>query len=422
MALYKEEENKKKFLEKLKQNKTPSMSGDNIIGPGGHEFFNAKKQVKEAYEKGGFSSAAGIALRKTPGVLAATVRDTITPEPLRRGLSSLAGEAGNFGSAALTGDVTPIEKVSADRSKILADNIAQQSLNQLSNPVISEIPNVRRDTELGKITSSAKSLADGGQRNTFSIGGNTLSYDLSKKDLSIKKSIEDIDAKIAQGFEPTPEQSQRIAELKRKAGFTLGGTDRKLSTNEVTGLQQLGNGLEVTFDSSIPQDRRLEFMKNSSGEMSEKETDNRNLAQQQWLARQGYSKSDPYAGLSNRAKRELLVQKSKNKQSGVNNAATNAIAEERNRILEEGNIRQEERLSTPKQVKPDVRVIKVPDGFGGFKDQIMRVGPDGNYISAMGDQQDIKPMPKNKKELLSGESYLLPDGRMGIWDGENFTL
>lgn len=413
MALYEEKKDKKKFLDKINQN--------NTIMPGGRELFDTAKQVKEAYQKGGFSSAAGIGLRNIPRVFAATTRDIIAPEPLRRGLRKLAGETAEFGKAAILGEVTP----TSNGDQILEDDtktLPQQSLSQLPDPLINEIPNIRRDTELGKMTSSAEALDDGGQKNTFSIGGNTLSYNLSPHDLAVKKSIEDIDARIAQGFEPTPEQAQKIAALKKRAGFTRGGTDRDLSSDSIQGLQQLGNGLDVTFDESVPQDRRLAFMRASSGEMSERETNARNLQHQQWLGRQGYREPDPYAGLGNRAKRELMVQEAKNKQSGIESTAADVTATERNRILEEQNIRENKRLLRPTQTKSGTKVIKVPDGFGGFKEEIWTDRSDVKYTRAMQNQQKPKPMPRNKNELISGESYLLPDGRMGIWDGENFSL
>lgn len=93
--------------------------------------------------------------------------------------------------------------------------------------------------------------------------------------------------------------------------------------------------------------------------------------------------SDPYAGLGAKAKRELMNIKERNKQSGIENAATNAnfadrsrILEqdntatnattvERNRVLEEANIRENKRSLTDQGIarnKEQIKNVQVTKG------------------------------------------------------------
>ena len=343
----------------------------NIQGPGAQEFSNALNKTKEAYQEGGFSSALGVGVRNTPGVIAATIRDTITPEPLRRGLSALAGEGKEVTKAVVSGKATPTEQ----EPKTWADNVARASkpltrgsvedhgkttnmqegalIDPVIAPKINEPVNALRDAELGKMTSSAKRLPDGSQRNTLSIGGNTLSYN--------------------------------------PADFNRGDNNIIESANKpIRGLQQLGNGLDITFDKSIPQNIRQAVVANSSGEMSPEETQRRNLARQQFLDRQGYKEADPYEGLNTRAKRELMIQKEQNKQSSLNNQADNAVQAERNRILEKSNLLEDERLKMPKEVKPDSQVLDFTDNIGNKRQEIWANDGSGKYVRAMADQQTVE--------------------------------
>lgn len=124
------------FLKDEEKDKRKTTSGNvlqNIIGPGGREFFEAKSKVKDAYREGGVSSALGIGLRETPRVLAATIRDIITPEPLRRGLGTLVGEVGEVGRAAVTGKAVPTLAPQTNNKQM--DNSQLLSLSQVESDI-----------------------------------------------------------------------------------------------------------------------------------------------------------------------------------------------------------------------------------------------------------------------------------------------
>lgn len=97
----------------------------------------------------------------------------------------------------------------------------------------------------------------------------------------------------------------------------------------------------------------------------------------------------------------LATMEANNKRSRINNETTNATALERNDIFEENNIRDNEsKLSRLNQVKPDSKVVKVPDGLGGLKDQVVSLGQDGKYRNAMGNQTLKTPSAATKKLML----------------------
>jgi len=349
MKPYEKDEDKKRFLE-------------NIQGPGGREFTDATKEVGTAYKEGGFPSAAGIAARKAPGIIAATVRDVVTPEPVRRGLSELYQSGKEFTRAAALGEITPKDAVISSKNAVISPvdntaisdtntiNLPRKSLEQLSAPKINEIYNARRDAELGKMTSSARKLPGGGQRNTFSLGGNTISYDV--------------------GADGVPIGHKRS-------------------------LQNLSNGTAA---------QQAEARFNSRPAVNPTKE-----ALAQWDYQQGLKsgryqpKTDPYAGLSARAKRELMLQESRNRQSGLENINTNKIAQDRNRILEESNIRDSQRMLEQAKSKSDSAwTIKNMGKDELGQQQNMLFNSDGRSIK-------INPPPVKGKGIV-GAVYQSPKG------------
>jgi len=59
------------------------------------------------------------------------------------------------------------------------------------------------------------------------VPGGAFSVNLSPQDQQLKENLAKIDAMVAGGVVPTPEQAQQIQELKQQAGFLRGGTDRR---------------------------------------------------------------------------------------------------------------------------------------------------------------------------------------------------
>ena len=138
---------------------------------------------------------------------------------------------------------------------------------QFTPPPIRETPNAQRDAELGKMTSSAETTVDGGEKRTFSIGGNNMSINLSEHDLAVKKSLEDIDSRIAKGFKPNPEQAKKIQQIKEQAGSNRGGTDKRsfspggTSPQEHAGPRTFKTGnIDVQFDDSVDTAAQKRFL------------------------------------------------------------------------------------------------------------------------------------------------------------------
>lgn len=348
----------------------------NITGPGGREFLTAKEEVKDAYSRGGLPSAIGMGLRKTPGVLAATVRDTITPEPLRRGLKTLAKGTGEVGKTALTGDITSRatetfpNKTMSNKFSGMVDRIASDRSEQI----------IPKSTGLREMTKDQRAVAS------------LKDFD---KDLAVSGTPRQVGGYEVSGM--TSDELERFSRTPTRPGT------RMLRTGRPEG------GWSPDY-SRQPAEEQMPVFK-APGFTGEAKAARINSQKQQWL------KERRGAGDA------MNLVKTQQEGQTARTLMDMGTAQEKNRILEESNLRQERRLGRPQQVKPDAKVIKVPDGSGGLKDEIRTYdAATGTYVRAMGDQQSLKTIPKNKSDLVSGESYTLPDGRIGMWDGENFSL
>lgn len=138
----------------------------------------------------------------------------------------------------------------------------------LNNPKINEVSNLQRDVDLGKITSSTT-----GNTNTYSIGGNNLSYNLNDNDRQLKTNLERINQIVASGANVSPEQMSAINELRQQAGYLRGGTDQRPvgpDGKSITNLRNINAGrvgnLEVQFTDSPDNtdQRKREFLTPSS--------------------------------------------------------------------------------------------------------------------------------------------------------------
>lgn len=422
----------RKLLEDIKENNgTPPLKSiygpvtqtnnthrtlQNITGPGGQEFFDATNDVKDAYNTGGFSSAAGVAVRNIPGVVAATVRDTITPEPLRRGLSSLIGEAKEFGTAVASGKATPTPIAQINQTNPLDTNTLATNEKQ----------NALRDSTLGALSANAEALPDGSQKNTYSIGNNNLSYNLSENDLAIKKSLEDIDNYLAQGNVPTPEQQKRIDALRRQAGFMRGGTDRGFNTDSRQGAntgprRRLGN-LDVEFDSSVDAASRERFLENPVRPTAQIDRYNANrgsegntLAASSRAARNivGRRAESPKVGWKERVadkknETNLRIQGLAKQQSQDNLESTlnsnQTIAQYKNETDQERNQLMQDRNLIAANKKTALKPLVIDDGLGGQK--IMVPGPDGNYVDGtVGQTETPTKATIAKMKSLKGDKH-----------------
>jgi hypothetical protein len=130
---------------------------------------------------------------------------------------------------------------------------------KLQTPTINEVPDARRDSELGKMTSSTQ-----GNTSTYDINGNTLGYKLSERDQQLKTNLEKINQMIDSGVEVSPEQMNRITSLRQQAGFLRGGTDRRpvgpdgLPLQQGSGLRKIGN-MDVQFSPETSQEEINRF-------------------------------------------------------------------------------------------------------------------------------------------------------------------
>jgi len=268
----------------LPQEAQPSLF--KLRPPGADRGIETGKLVGDAYDKGGFPSAAGTFLRRVPGDIAVGAKEMLV-DPINNVISPWVNATADIGKTVLTGKIN-----SFDEKPRLLNNINQPNINKpVDTPVISnnkesvvlplqphkinEPTNALRDQELGKMTSSAELLADGGQKNTLAIGGNTLSYNLSADDLNIKRNLDALNTKVA-SMNPsdiTPEQNKQIRELRQQAGHLRGGSNKDPFDNNQTNtlaLRSLGQpvkakvgNLDITYDGNIPtneiQDNVKEF-------------------------------------------------------------------------------------------------------------------------------------------------------------------
>lgn len=141
-------------------------------------------------------------------------------------------------------------------------------LSNINNPVIRETPNAQRDKDLGKMTATTI-----GNKTTYGIDGDTLSVSLSENDQKLKDNLTKINEMLASGREVTPDQMQRINQLRQDAGFLRGGTDRRPvgpDGRPITPLKNINAGrvgnLDVQFTDSPDntEARKREFLEPSS--------------------------------------------------------------------------------------------------------------------------------------------------------------
>jgi hypothetical protein len=130
---------------------------------------------------------------------------------------------------------------------------------KLQTPTINEVPDARRDSELGKMTSSNQ-----GNTSTYDINGDSLEYTLSGHDGQLKTNLEKINQMIDSGVKVSPEQMSRITSLRQQAGFLRGGTDRRpvgpdgLPLQQGSGLRKIGN-MDVQFSPETSQEEINRF-------------------------------------------------------------------------------------------------------------------------------------------------------------------
>jgi len=124
-----------------------------------------------------------------------------------------------------------LQTMSSNESKTA--KLYEPSIN-LTLPRINEIPNEQIDKELGKMNVSTD-----GDTTTYNIGRDTLSYKLSDQDKQLKTNLERINQMVASGASVSPEDMDRINNLRQQAGFLRGGTDKKLASNTNNGVQQV---------------------------------------------------------------------------------------------------------------------------------------------------------------------------------------
>ena len=271
---------------------------------------------------------------------------------------------------------------------------------KLNAPIINTQSNALRNQELGKMTSSSISNPDGSMTNNYNIGDSNLSYKLSPQDMAIKKSLSDIDNRIAAGEVPTPEQAQRTQLLRKKAGFTRGGTDRRLAN-----MNEQVNGTAANYE------RKFRNM-GTSQRVAEPTVTPEQLKQydyQEGLKSGRYARpSDPTLGMEpkDRAAYKMKQLDAQNDASNIKGQNTlrdiqGQVAQEQ---IDEGKrqsaLRLEYATAAPerqKQIrfelgmtepKPDVRVIDVPDGLGGTMQKVVR-DTGGGYTDAMATPQSV---------------------------------
>ncbi len=178
-------------------------------------------------------------------------------------------------------------------------------------------------------------------------GNRKFQVNLSDQDKAIKDSIAAIDARIASGVQPTPEQAARIQEIKRRAGFMRGGTDRvpvgpdglPLQKMVPGAAQRVGN-MDVQFDQSVSPEAQRRFNaipiqgKQPTWADEHKQWESRQPQQRVMQSPQSLGlltkENSPGMGWKQRAK--LNEQILANQQSDKNNALANSTAQERNRI------------------------------------------------------------------------------------------
>ena len=212
------------------------------------QFFSNKKETtalannKTSFAKRGNAEADALLY----GEEGKPVAKTFTPPPQIMG----HGKTTNVAPQKAGTGMAVAGEVPEGQAQTEEGQPQEAPVNQFTAPPINERPNAQRDTALGKMTSSAAENPDGGTTNTFSAGGGNLSYDMSKQDIAIKESLAAIDAKIAAGDVPTSEEAKRIQELRLKAGFTRGGTDKQEFSNG--GSNQASQEAEKRFNFMPP--------------------------------------------------------------------------------------------------------------------------------------------------------------------------
>jgi len=101
--------------------------------------------------------------------------------------------------------------------------------------------------------------------NVGADGSGKIAVNLSDRDKQIKSVMDTINQRLAGGEKVSPQQMQKIQQLRQQAGFARGGTDRVpvgldgLPLRSTSGPQRVGN-LDVTFDNSVSPQQRREFL------------------------------------------------------------------------------------------------------------------------------------------------------------------
>jgi hypothetical protein len=201
-------------------------------------------------------------------------------------------------------------------------------------PSINEVPDSRRERELGKLTSSSSGGVD-----TYNINGNTLSYKLNDSDQQLKSNLEKLDKIMESGIDPatgkavTPAQVEAYNQLRMDAGYMRGGTDRKpvgTDGRALRNLKETDSGLNIQFNPSVSQHTRQEVMQ-PSGLNDPKAIAARTEAHQQWLGRNGYEPVDPITGMTPSAEQKLApatrIKLAELKASNVNEKANRNLTE-----------------------------------------------------------------------------------------------
>lgn len=289
----------------------------------------------------------------------------------------------------------------ADHGK--TTNMTPDELSKLNTtlkvPVINETSNDKRDSELGKITSSIS-----GNTSTYNIGGNSLSYKLNDNDSQIKTNLEKINQIATSGAEISPEQTKQINTLRQQAGFLRGGTDKKpvdinglpvSSGNNITS----SNGLSINFPKGTDQNI-IDNAKKLNTQINQEYVDptaiaNRSEQSKQFLARQGYKETPEYLrnilkpgdipGMSNRALREYNnrildnnLSKDKNRVEEISSLSQNKLRDIQGDVLKNPPLKEnalkpivvEESDPTDPTGMRKKQVIKMPNAEGtGYLDQ-----------------------------------------------------
>jgi len=219
-----------------------------------------------------------------------------------------------------------------------------------------------------------------------------------------------------------PEQAGQVQSDRRPVGY---------DGLPLNATRKTDSGLSVQFNPSVSQQARQAFMQ-PLGANDEQAQQARDLQQRQFLARNGYKEVSPtlknllspgdLPGMSKRALREY------NNKILENNNPNFEIQKDKNRIAEMETISQNKLRDIQGQVaqKPPLKerayepkVVKVPDGMGGTREEVMVPNEQGRYVSGMADQSLETPteaakalMIKNKNNPEYVNAYIKRFGKL----------